>query len=167
VSGVVNSVSDGLPLLGVNVIEKGASNGISTDFDGKYKLKTGGGKLLQYSYLGYKTEELPIHSSSININLDEDMESLEVVVISGYGSSKKAFTGASSTLKPEHISSAFAGNLTSVRIRGGASLKSYKNVLYVIDEVPMYGRVNTISSDNIASLNVLKGPNVTAIYGHR
>lgn len=167
VSGVVTSVSDGRPLPGVNVIEKGTSNGISTDFDGKYTLKTGGGKLLQYSYLGYKTEELPIHSSIINVNLDEDLERLEAVIISGYGSSKKAFTGASSTLKPEHISSALAGNLAGVRIGGAASLKNYEKVLYVIDGVPMYGRANTINPDNIASLDVLKGTDATPIYGHR
>ncbi|WP_458626506.1 DUF4139 domain-containing protein [Winogradskyella sp. PC D3.3] len=86
VSGVVTSASDGLPLPGVSVIEKGTTNGVQTDFDGRYNLKTSSGNALRYSYIGMKTEELPIHSSIMNITLDNDVRLDEVVVV-GYGTS--------------------------------------------------------------------------------
>ncbi|WP_179338608.1 DUF4139 domain-containing protein [Winogradskyella ludwigii] len=88
VSGVVSSSDDGLALPGVNVIEKGTSNGTQTDFDGRYTLKTTRGNTLTYSYVGMNTEELPIHSSTMNVILDSDVSSLDEVVIVGYGTSE-------------------------------------------------------------------------------
>jgi len=90
VSGVVTSSSDGLPLPGVSIIEKGASNGTQTDFDGNYTLKTNGGQELVMSYVGMKTEELPIHSSIMNVAMDEDMSLLESVVITAYAGVKNS-----------------------------------------------------------------------------
>ncbi|WP_179319987.1 DUF4139 domain-containing protein [Winogradskyella helgolandensis] len=89
VSGVVSTSSDGLPLPGVSVIEKGTSNGIQTDFDGRYTLKTTTGNSIVYSYVGMKTEELPIHSSIMNVTLDDDVNTLDEVVVVGYGTTTK------------------------------------------------------------------------------
>ncbi|WP_299180810.1 DUF4139 domain-containing protein [uncultured Aquimarina sp.] len=86
VSGIVTD-HKGLPLPGVNVIEKGTSNGTSTDFDGRYTIKIQQGKQLTFSYIGFATEEVKIGSSIMNINLEEDDHSLEEVVITGYASS--------------------------------------------------------------------------------
>src|SRR5690606_5689179 len=80
VSGIVTDAS-GSALPGVNVIEKGTTNGVQTDFDGKYTLKITSGNELVYSYIGMKTDELPIHSSVMNIALNEDTMNLEEVVI--------------------------------------------------------------------------------------
>jgi len=84
ITGIVTSSSDGTPIPGVSVIEKGTSNGVQTDFDGKYTLKTTTGNALVYSYVGMETEELPIHSSIMNVTLD-DISTLDEVVVIGYG----------------------------------------------------------------------------------
>lgn len=89
VTGVITSASDGLPLPGVSVIEEGTSNGTQTDFDGKYTLKTTTGNTLVYSYVGMKTEALPIHSSIINVALDND-HNLDEVVVVAYGIKKNS-----------------------------------------------------------------------------
>ncbi|MUU77015.1 mucoidy inhibitor MuiA family protein [Winogradskyella endarachnes] len=95
VTGIVTSASDGLPLPGVSVIEKGTSHGVQTDFDGKYTLKTTSGNSLVYSYVGMISEELPIHSSIMNVTLTEDSSQLDEVIIVGYGTAKKEnFTSA-------------------------------------------------------------------------
>lgn len=88
VTGVVTSASDGLPIPGTSVIEKGTFNGVQTDFDGRYTLKTTFGNALVYSYVGMKTEELPIHSSIMNVALDNDNDLDEVVVVA-YGIKKE------------------------------------------------------------------------------
>ncbi|MDG5491961.1 mucoidy inhibitor MuiA family protein [Psychroserpens sp. SPM9] len=88
VSGVVTSNHDGLPLPGVNVIEKGTSNGTQTDFDGRYSLTVKGQKALVYSFLGMQTETLPIHSSIMNVVMNPDLSSLEEVVVVAYGTEK-------------------------------------------------------------------------------
>ncbi len=92
VTGVVTTANDGLPLPGANVIEKGTSNGVQTDFDGRYTLKTSSGNTLVFSYVGMKTEELPIHSSTMNVALDEN-NLLEEVVVVGYVTEKKELNG--------------------------------------------------------------------------
>ncbi|WP_298757572.1 mucoidy inhibitor MuiA family protein [uncultured Psychroserpens sp.] len=89
VSGVVTSSIDGLPLPGATVIEKGTTNGTQTDFDGKYSINTKGGKELTYTYVGMKTENLPIHSSIMNIAMDTDASVLDEVVVVAYGSKSK------------------------------------------------------------------------------
>ncbi|WP_298896220.1 mucoidy inhibitor MuiA family protein [uncultured Psychroserpens sp.] len=89
VSGVVTSSIDGLPLPGATIIEKGTTNGTQTDFDGKYSINTKGGKELTYTYVGMKTENLPIHSSIMNIAMDTDASVLDEVVVVAYGSKSK------------------------------------------------------------------------------
>lgn len=88
VSGVVVSSVDGLPLPGVSVTEKGFSNGVQTDFDGKYAIDIKHSNTLVYSFLGMMTEELPIHASVMNVSLQEDMLALEEVVVMAYGTQK-------------------------------------------------------------------------------
>ncbi|WP_178985418.1 DUF4139 domain-containing protein [Winogradskyella helgolandensis] len=168
VSGVVSTSSDGLPLPGVSVIEKGTSNGIQTDFDGRYTLKTTTGNSIVYSYVGMKTEELPIHSSIMNVTLDDDVNTLDEVVVVGYGTTtKKAMTGAVSTIKSEQISHALKGQSAGVNIRGVGSLKSTYNPLYIVDGAPYSGDVSQLNPDNISEIKVLKDAATTSIYGSR
>ncbi|WP_460218979.1 DUF4139 domain-containing protein [Psychroserpens sp. MEBiC05023] len=89
ISGIVTSASDGLPLPGVNVIVKGTSNGTQTDFDGHYSLNISDGQELAFSYVGNRTEELPIHSSVMNVALEEDIAALNEVVVQAYRTSSK------------------------------------------------------------------------------
>ncbi|WP_378174957.1 mucoidy inhibitor MuiA family protein [Aquimarina sp. SS2-1] len=84
VSGIVTD-DEGLPLPGVNVIERGTNNGAITDFDGKYTIQIKQGKQLSFSYLGFTTEDITIGSSIVNISLEPDNSELEEVVVAGYG----------------------------------------------------------------------------------
>ncbi len=94
----------GLPLPGVNVIEKGTSNGTQTDFDGRYTLEVADGRELSFSYIGFSSQSLPIYSSVMNISLEEDTSVLDEVVIAGYstsGSSGRYSPRSSYTRKKE------------------------------------------------------------------
>ncbi|WP_298539444.1 DUF4139 domain-containing protein [uncultured Aquimarina sp.] len=86
VSGIVTD-EKGLPLPGVNVVEKGFNNGAVTDFDGRYTITIQQGKQLSFSYIGFVTEEITIGSSIVNLSLEEDDTALEEVVVVGYGTS--------------------------------------------------------------------------------
>ncbi|TXG39650.1 DUF4139 domain-containing protein [Seonamhaeicola maritimus] len=98
VSGVITD-NTGLPLPGANVLVKGTSNGVVTDFDGQFSINTNGGKELEITFLGYNPETIPIHSSNINLSLQESVEMLEEVVVVGYGTKKKKdITGSVSSI---------------------------------------------------------------------
>lgn len=169
VSGVVTTSSDGLPLPGANIIEKGTSNGVQTDFDGRYTLKTTNGNTLAYSYIGMKTEELPIHSSIMNVVLDEDLARLEEVVVVGYGSKfKKSSTGSTSTINSEDIPSLLQGQVAGVKIRGASSINSDNNPLYIVDGIPFNSdKFSQINPTDIANVKVLKGHEARSMYGNR
>ncbi|WP_299113310.1 mucoidy inhibitor MuiA family protein [uncultured Winogradskyella sp.] len=167
VTGVVTTTSDGLPLPGANVVEKGTSNGVQTDFDGRYSLKTSTGNTLQFSYVGMKTEELPIHSSTMNVALDED-NALEEVIIAGYGTSKNGYASSVTSIKSEDIVSDLYGSASGIRIRGASSVNSKNSLLYIIDGVPVTAKAaSKINPDSIESIEVLKDASSTALYGSR
>ena len=89
ISGTVSD-EQGLPLPGVNIIVKGTSNGTQSDFDGNYSINTSVGDVLTYSYVGLKTEERTVGSAnSINVTMQEDLESLSEVVVTAYGIKKE------------------------------------------------------------------------------
>ncbi len=142
ISGTITSSSDGLPLPGVNVIEQGTTNGTQTDFDGNYTLRvTGESNNIEYSYVGMQSEVLPIHSSTINVSMQEDHEQLQEVVITGYA---------------------------STRIRGNNSVKKDKDPLYIVDGVPMDAKdFNQLDQNSISNINILKDASATSIYGSR
>ena len=101
VSGVVADKS-GEPIIGANVVVKGANVGSITDFDGAFKIENvPSAAILQISYIGFKTQEIPVGSkSSFNITLEEDSETLDEVVVVGYGTQKKVnLTGSVSSVK--------------------------------------------------------------------
>ena len=142
ISGTITSSSDGLPLPGVNVIEQGTTNGTQTDFDGNYTLRvTGESNTIEYSYVGMQSEVLPIHSSTINVSMQEDTAQLNEVVVVGYG---------------------------STRIRGNNSVKKEKDPLYIVDGVPMDAKdFNQLDQNSISNISVLKDVSATGIYGSR
>ncbi|WP_262732862.1 DUF4139 domain-containing protein [Gaetbulibacter sp. NE] len=142
ISGTITSSSDGLPLPGVSVIEQGTTNGTQTDFDGNYTLRvTGESNTIEYSYVGMQSEVLPIHSSTINVSMQEDHEQLQEVVITGYA---------------------------STRIRGNNSVKKDKDPLYIVDGVPMDAKdFNQLDQNSISNINILKDASATSIYGSR
>ncbi|MDO1499369.1 carboxypeptidase-like regulatory domain-containing protein [Winogradskyella maritima] len=102
VSGNVTSADDGYGLPGVNVIEKGTTNGTVTDFDGNYSLNVeNSNAILVFSYIGFTTQEIPINGASvINATMTEDATALEEVVLVGYGTQiKREVTGSVQTVK--------------------------------------------------------------------
>ena len=192
VSGTVTDES-GMPLPGVNVLIKGTTRGVQTDFDGNYAIEASNGEVLVFSYLGMKTTEFTFQDSPrIDVVMAADAAQLEEVVVTALGIKReeKSLPYASQTVNAEelnitedtNIKTALAGKVAGVqinaqagsklgeagkiRIRGGISLTSDADPLYVIDGIPTTDP-NSIDMSNVATLNVLKGPNATALYGQR
>lgn len=89
VSGVVKDAA-GEPIIGASILEKGTTNGIITDFDGKFSLSVNPGAVLQISYMGYKTQEVKVvPGKELNVVMREDTEMLEEVVVVGFGTQKR------------------------------------------------------------------------------
>ncbi len=191
ISGVVKDVG-GIPLPGVSVIQKGTTRGASTDFDGNYSLElTTGEKTLVFSYLGFKTVEIPVAGkTTVNVNLEEDVESLDEVVIVGYGSQKKESVVAAITqVKGEdlmertmgvaNVEQALQGNLPGVTaiqgsgvpgqdnmrifIRGRGSWNGNGDPLVLVDGVKR--SMTDIDMNDIENISVLKDGSATAVFG--
>lgn len=156
----------GLPLPGVSIIVKGTTWGTQTDFDGNYSLEVNGGKELVFSYVGYNSETIPVNSSIMNLKMDEDLMQLEEVVVTGYGATKKDKDFATALQGRVAGVEIANGSSAAVKIRGLSSLSGYKNPLYVVDGMPLSG-IDSISSENIESVTVLKDAEAASIYGSR
>ncbi|HLU89526.1 MAG TPA: SusC/RagA family TonB-linked outer membrane protein, partial [Cyclobacteriaceae bacterium] len=189
IQGNVSSRETGETLPGVSVLMKGTSIGTSTDLNGNYQLSVpDGDAVLVFSFIGYVTQEVQVNQQSIiNIALLDDVQSLDEVVVVGYGTAKKAtLSGAISTVDGAALKDApvinlgqsLAGRLagvnvvstsgepgkdnTTIRIRGSNTLGN-NSPLIVVDGVP--GRsLERIDPNNIESMTVLKDASA-AIYG--
>lgn len=191
VTGTVTSADDGSPIPGVNILEKGTSNGTVSDADGKYSINVGDNSTLVFSFVGYTSQELPVGGqSSINVTLGLDVTSLTEVVVVGYGTQeKKELTSAVASVKSEDFNKGtvndpvqllqgkVAGlNITrpggnpnggfNVRLRGVSTFGANSEPLIVIDGV-IGGSLNTVDPNDIASIDVLKDASAAAIYGSR
>lgn len=192
VSGTVADSGDKSLIPGVNIVEKGTTNGTSTDFDGAFTLKVSSiNATLVVSYIGYKTQEIPLNGKkNVTVALAQDLESLEEVVLIGYGTVKKSdLTGAVSTVSGEDLkkqpvasaAEALTGRMAgvkvssaegspdaeiSIRIRGGGSLTQDASPLIIVDGFPV-NSMNDISPSDIENVTVLKDASSTAIYGSR
>ncbi len=189
VTGIVKDQS-GEPLIGVNVMERGTTNGSITDVDGKYSVSVKGNKsVLVFSYIGYVSQEIPVAGKqSVNVTLKEDTEELEEVVVIGYGTAKKKdLTGAISTVKAENLeketprsvqdllranapglsigASVNADGSADVQIRGKNTLSAGSGPLYVLDGVIFNGSLTDINPMDIQSVDVLKDASSVAVYG--
>ncbi|GGD10728.1 DUF4139 domain-containing protein [Hyunsoonleella pacifica] len=158
ISGIVTDAS-GTPIPGVNVLVKGTANGVATDFDGNYSLQVNDGQALVFSYLGFTTETIPIHSSVINLSLEEDTSQLDEVVVVGYGTrSSSSISGSVSTVPSE----------SNIKIRGIGTLKTKGTPLYVIDGViSSPSDFRKLDESMIASADVLKDSSAINIYGSK
>jgi TonB-linked SusC/RagA family outer membrane protein len=189
VKGVVKDANSGETLPGVSVVIKGTTIGAETDFDGIYNLSNvKKGAILVFNYLGMKPKEVIVNSTEINVNLEESAESLDEIIVVGYGTQKVTkVSGAISTvksetianLKPLRVEEALQGSASGVSVIQGGSPGSKPTVLIrgipsfsgvdpvvIIDGVPQsLDDLNSISSSDIESLNILKDAASTAIYG--
>ena len=191
VKGVITSGADGLPLIGVNVVEKGTTNGTVTDFDGNFELTVSSNAVLDISYIGFLSQEVKIVAgkTTYNVVLKEDSQALEEVVVVGYGvQKKKLVTGATVQVSGDNLqklsttnalgalqsqspgvnitqSSGQPGEGFKVVIRGLGTVGS-SGPLYVIDGVAG-GDINALNPSDIESIDVLKDAASAAIYGAR
>jgi TonB-linked SusC/RagA family outer membrane protein len=192
VSGVVTD-EKGDPLPGVNIVEKGTTNGSITNTSGEYQIQVSAPNVtLVFSYVGYQTKEVAVDGQkNIDVVLKEDILGLEQVVVVGYGTQKKVnLTGAVDVVQPKQIenrpvinvSSALQGvspnlNITTTRrggepgagkdlnIRGVGSLTGSSSPYVLVDGVPM--NINDVNPNDIESISVLKDAAASAIYGAR
>ena len=120
VTGVVTDIK-GEPLLGVNVIVKGTTNGTITDLDGKFSLEVEPNAILVISYIGYVTQQTPVTGTSMKIALKEDTQNLDEVVVVGYGTQqKKDITGSVAVVDTEQLL-ASSGSSATQQLQGKAA----------------------------------------------
>lgn len=182
---------NGEPLMGVNVIEKGTTNGTMTDMDGRFTLSVPGNATLQISYIGYTTEEVVVNNQTkLNITLKEDSQNLDELVVVGYGVVRKAdLAGSVAVLDSKsfkdqpivQVSDALQGRVSGVqvqnsgvpggtvkiRVRGSGSINRSNDPLYVIDGIVRESGLTGLNPEDIRSMQVLKDASSTAIYGSR
>lgn len=186
VKGTVISGSDNEPLIGASVMVQGTKTGAVTDLDGNFTIEAKNGQTLEVSYLGFITQKIKVTGSTINVTLNEDKQSLDEVVVVGYGvQKKKLVTGATVQLKGDDIAklnttnplsamqgqtpgvnivstSGQPGAAMSVTIRGLGTVGN-SQPLYLIDGVG--GDITTLNPADIESIDVLKDAASAAIYG--
>ncbi len=195
INGRVTDRLTGSELPGVTVLVKGTSTGTATDFDGNFELSVDDpNAVIVFSYVGYNDVEMAA-SQNMNVLMDESAESLEEVILIGYGqTTKKDATGAVERVSSEEFNpgaivspeqlitgksagvnvvppSGRPGEGGTIKIRGGvSSLSASNSPLIVIDGVPVDQdgpALNTINPNDIESFNILKDASATAIYGSR
>ena len=192
VTGVVVDGS-GIPVIGANVVVKGTTNGTITDFDGNYTIEgVPSDAILQVSYIGYLTQEVPVAGkAAINVTLQEDTQTLDEVVVVGYGTMRKSdVTGSIGVAKGDELTKNqnfsaldnLRGKVSGVNIysnssqpgaysnrvviRGMATINASSDPLYVVDGVVMEN-FDLVNPNDIESMEVLKDASATAIYGAR
>ena len=194
VTGTVISEEDGLPVVGASILVKGTAVGTVTDMDGKFQLPNvpSFAKTLVISFIGMQSQELPI-KQTMNVILKPDTETLEEVVVLGYGSGKKigSIVGSVAKVNSEKLSakpvanamdalqgqvsglqvytsSGEPGSSSSSYIRGVGSLTADNEPLYVLDGTPVSSSVMVMMNPNdFESVTVLKDASATSIYGSR
>lgn len=188
VTGLVKDANG--PIIGVNIVEKGTSNGTITDFDGKFTLQVAPDAVLVITYVGYLSREIKVtNQKTLTITMKEDTQTLDELVVVGYGTVKKSdLTGSVSSVKAEDITkiatnspvAALQGRAAgvsvslgsgspdataSIQIRG-VGTPNDSSPLYVVDGFPM-SDINHLSPNDIESIEILKDASACAIYGSR
>ncbi|MDR2148036.1 MAG: TonB-dependent receptor [Tannerella sp.] len=191
ISGKVSDAS-GEAIIGASVIERGTSNGVATDVGGNFSLNVGENAVLRISYLGYITQEVAVgNQTQINVTLNEDTQSLDEVVVVGYGTQKKVnLTGAIATVGSREFenrpitnaadalqgkvanlnvynSDGGPGSTADFNIRGYAGKSGAGGATYtpliIVDGVTGY--FDDLNPNDIEAVTVLKDAASSAIYG--
>lgn len=193
ITGTVKD-DNGMPLPGASIIEKGTTNGTSTDFDGNFSINVPDNAILKISYIGYQTQEIEVSGQTdITVQLKPDESALEEVVVIGYGQQSRAkVVGAVSQIKSDQLENVaaasvdqqLAGKLSGVVInqsngqpgadsqiviRGTGTLTAGSNPLIVVDGFPLTegSSLNSINPNDIEAISVLKDAASASIYGSR
>jgi TonB-dependent starch-binding outer membrane protein SusC len=191
ITGRITDATDNTGLPGVNILERGTSNGTVTDIEGRYSITVAEGSVLVISSVGYITEEVNTGNRSvIDLVISPDVTALEEIVVVGYGTQKRSdLTGSVSSVSGQDLSriavprmdqalqgqaagvqitnvQSQPGGEVSIRIRGQNSISGNNNPLIVIDGI-LGGDLRMINPQDIESLEILKDASATAIYGSR
>jgi TonB-dependent SusC/RagA subfamily outer membrane receptor len=188
ITGTVTDAS-GETIIGANVVEKGTSNGISTDADGRFSLTVGENATLLVSYIGYVSQEIAVgNRTNLNIALLEDSKALDEVVVTALGirRDQKALSYSTQTIKSDavtavkgaEVATSLTGKISGLKVINTAEFEDDnkpnllqlrgETALLVIDGMPVYhANMREIAADDIESITVLKGPTASALYGSR
>ena len=187
---IIDGTGQAVP--GATVRVKGTTNGVTTDVNGNFQVSAAGNSTLQISSIGFISQELVVNNrTTVNITLSGDSQSLQDVVVVGYGNQRReAVTGSVASISgaalneipAPNIGQALQGRVAGVqlaqtstkpgatmqiRIRGTRSINAENDPLIVLDGIPFGGTIADISPDDIKSLDILKDASATAIYGSR
>lgn len=188
IRGQVIDKKTGDPVIGANVLVKGTTNGTITDIDGRFTINAPAGSILEISFIGFKTMELKA-TADMKVSLAEDSETLDEVVVVGYGTQRKeSLTGSMQTIKENKLKdittpsvenmlngkvsgvyvapgSGQPGSSGAVVIRGKATLSGSTAPLWVIDGVIVGDGAGSLNPADIETMTILKDAASTAIYG--
>lgn len=180
----------GEPVIGASVVEGRTTNGTITDVDGNFSLSVPANSTLTISFVGYKTQTVPVNGkNSLKVTLQEDTEVLDEVVVVGYGTMKKSdLTGAVSSVGVKDIKDSPVANIgqamqgkvsgvqiidagkpgdnVTIKIRGLGTINN-SNPLIVIDGIPTDLGLSSLNMADVERVDVLKDASATAIYGSR
>ncbi|MBT9394593.1 TonB-dependent receptor [Hymenobacter sp. NST-14] len=191
ISGKVTSLDTGEGLPGVTIVQKGTTNGVSTNMDGSFVLNAPQGSQLVVSAIGFASQEITVSGSTLTVRLSTNTTALDEIQVVGYGTQKKSqVTGAISSVSEEQLRDVPVANVAqalqgraagitissngtapgqspTIRIRGNRSLSGSNDPLLVVDGIPYDGSINDLNPDDLTSVEVLKDASSTAIYGAR
>ena len=193
VRGTVIDGATGEPFFGVSVLVKGTTIGTDTQADGSFSVAAKIGDILQFSFIGYVTQEVTVENMQpIRVILQEDVNLLDEIVVVGYGTQKKSdVTGAVATFNAKQLEERPTTNLIQslqgavaglnisftgsdaegsnsvTRIRGNNSISASNKPLIILDGVPFDGSWSEINTNDVESIEVLKDASSAAIYGAR
>lgn len=190
ITGTVVDV-DGMPLPAVNITIDGTTNGAQSDFDGNFSIEAGSDNTLTFSYIGMNSVSIVVgNQTNIQVVLEESAESLDEVVVVGYGERRKSdLVSSVASVKPAEmikvptadigemlrgktagvqvtLSDGGPGSSSSILIRGKNSINGGNDPIVIADGVPV-GNINDINPNDIESLEILKDAAAQAIYGAR
>lgn len=183
--------TNGEPVIGANIIQKGTTNGVISDVDGNFSMDVPEGSTLEISYIGYRPKEIKVGSKEIvAVTLEEDTQTLEEIVVVGYGTQKKInMTGAVAQIDNKDLESRPIQNLSSgiqglmpgvtvtsqggrpgqdggsIRIRGVGTLNTADP--YILVDGIETGTMNSVDPNDVESISVLKDAASAAIYGSK
>ena len=192
VKGVVKDAA-GAPLLGVTVIVKGTSVGTSTSIDGEYQIQCAADAELDFSFIGYETQTLPVANRTLlNVTLKEDAQLMDEVIVIGYGTTtRRRAVGAVDQIKSEAITERSVANLTqalqgtspslviqqrssdpadnqlNINIRGIGTMNNNEPLIVIDGLVSDNASFNKLNPSDIENVSVLKDAGTAAIYGSR
>lgn len=188
ITGTVIDVH-GEPIVGANIVEKGTTNGVITDVDGKFSLSITDNVSLEISYIGYLTQSIPVKDqTALSVTLIEDSQTLDEVVVIGYGTMRKKdvtgsvvsadlgalkgspniniLQGLQGTVPGLNVGMADeAGESPSITIRGRSTISGNQNPLIILDGIVYYGSLTSLNPNDIKSFDILKDASSKAIYG--